>query len=241
MTITVSDLWLYPVQSLRGQRMAALDFDATRLHLDRCFGICDLETGAMVGASSAKRAWRPLVTWDAELVAPVDPDDPKVELRFPDGGRIVSDDAAIDRVLSERLGRAVEFRGNRGQRAAARYRLSPCHLITSATLRRLSQSYPVGDFAPERFRPNVLLDCGAETGFIEQPWLGRRIAAASGAILEGTEDCKRCALTTRAQGNLPADPGILHTVMHENRTNAGIYAKVAVAGRIAVGDRVTIE
>ena len=95
--------------------------------------------------------------------------------------------------------------------------------------------------ALERFRPNVLLDCGDEVGFIEQPWLGRKIAASSGAVLEGTEDCQRCALTTRAQGDLPSDPKILHTVMLENNTNAGIYARVATPGRIAVGDAIEVR
>ena len=240
MTYTVSDLWLYPVQSLRGQKMPALEYGADSLRLDRWFGILDVETGKMVGSSSAKRAWRPLVTWDAALVTPLDAAEPKTEIRFPDGGRVVSDDPAIDRLLSDRLGRAVELRGKNGQRAPKRYELSPCHLLTSATLKRLQQSHPEGEFAPERFRPNVLLDCGETIGFIEQPWLGRRIAASSGAAFEGTEDCKRCALTTRAQGELPSDPKILHTVMLENNTSAGIYAKVAQAGRIAVGDTVRV-
>jgi len=234
----VSALWLYPVQSLRGQKVESLDFAADGLRLDRWFGIRDVETGGMVGASMAKRAWLPLITWDAALV---DAETPKVEIRFPDGAHVVSDDPDVDRVLSDRLGRAVELRGKDGVKAERRYRMASCHLLTTATLRRLRASHPEGDFAPERFRPNMVLDCGEETGFIEQPWLGRLITAASGAVLEGTEDCKRCALTTRAQGELPSDPKILHTVMLENNTNAGIYAKVSKPGRVALGDSISVE
>jgi uncharacterized protein len=240
MNVTVSDLWLYPMQSVRGQKVAALDYAADGLRRDRWFGIRDVETGKMVGSSNAKRNWRAMVTWDAVLVTPLGAAEPKIEIRFPDGGRIVSDASDIDGALSERLGRAVEFCGAGGKAAPKRYELAPCHLLTSATLRRLNRSYPEGDFAPERFRPNVLLDCGDEVGFIEQPWLGRPIAAASGAVLEGTEDCKRCALTTRAQGDLPSDPRILHTVIQENDTSAGIYARVLTAGRISVGDSVRV-
>jgi uncharacterized protein YcbX len=242
-THTVSDLWLYPVQSLRGQKMPALDFSADTLRFDRWYGIENAETGEMIGASSAKRDWRPLITWDAAYLGPLDPagDVPKVEIRFPDGAHVVSDDPKMDRVLSERLARPVTLRGRDGVRAPARYRLAPCHLITSATLRRLSLLYPSGHFAPERFRPNVLLDCGDITGFMEQEWLGRRITAAAGAVLTAFEDCKRCGLTTRAQGDLPNDPGILHTVMLENNTSAGIYAQVMRNGRIALGDAVTVE
>lgn len=234
----VSALWLYPVQSLRGQQMEALDFALDGLRLDRWFGIRDVETGGMVGSSMGKKAWLPLITWDAVLV---DATTPKVEIRFPDGSHVVSDDAAVDRLLSDRLGRAVEFKGKDGVKADHRYRMASCHLLTSATLKRLAASYPEGDFAPERFRPNMVLDCGEEVGFIEQLWIGHLIAASSGAVLEGTEDCARCALTTRAQGTLPSDPKILHTVMLENNTNAGIYAKVSKPGRVAVGDAVSVE
>jgi uncharacterized protein YcbX len=236
----VSALWLYPVQSMRGQKMEALDFALDGLRMDRWFGIRDVETGGMVGSSMGKRAWLPIVTWDAVLLTPHDAAVPKVEIRFPDGGHAVSDDPDTDRVLSDRLGRAVELRGKDGVQAERRYRMASCHLITSATLKRLSQSHPEGNFAPERFRPNMLLDCGGEVGFIEQPWLGHLIQASSGAVLEGTENCARCALTTRAQGELPSDPKILHTVMLENNTNAGIYAKVSQAGRVALGDSVVV-
>jgi|SRR5581483_1882275 len=241
MSFTVSDLWLYPVQSLRGQKMGTLDYALDGLRLDRWFGIRDVETGGMVGASMAKRAWLPLITWDAAIVSAPDAAEPKAEIRFPDGASVVSDDANADRVLSDRLGRAVELRGRDGVKADRRYRMASCHLITSATLRRLRQSHPDGDFAPERFRPNMVLDCGAEIGFIEQPWVGKQIAASSGAVLEGSDDCKRCALTTRAQGDLPSDPKILHTVMLENNTRAGIYALVRTAGRVAVGDTVSVS
>ncbi len=234
----VSALWLYPVQSLRGQKVESLDFAADGLRLDRWFGIRDVETGGMVGASMAKRAWLPLITWDAALV---DAETPKVEIRFPDGAHVVSDDPGVDRVLSDRLGRAVELRGKDGVKAERRYRMASCHLLTTATLRRLRASHSEGDFAPERFRPNMVLDCGDQVGFIEQPWLGQLIKASSGAVLEGTEDCKRCALTTRAQGDLPSDPKILHTVMLENNTNAGIYAKVSKPGRVALGDSISVE
>ena len=240
---TVSDLWIYPVQSLRGQKMTALDFHADGLVGDRGYGIADLESGIMVGSSSAKRAWRPLITWDAVYVAPVtDPVNiPKVEIRFPDGAHLMSDDADVHRHLSERLGKAVELQRNDGIKAQKRYELAHCHLLTSATLKRLSAAYPAGRFDPTRFRPNIVLDCGGEVGFIENAWLGKTVAADSGSRLAITADCVRCAMTTREQGDLPSDPSILHTVTALNHTNAGIYASVAVAGKVGMGDAMRFE
>lgn len=235
---TISGLWIYPVQSLRGQAMAALDFRSGGLTGDRGYGIADLETGIMVGSSSAKRAWRPLVTWEAVYLRPLqDPVDlPPVEIRFPDGTQVTSDDAGIHRRLSDRLGRAVELQRNDGSRAQKRYALSHCHLLTSATLRRLAAAYPEGRFDPVRFRPNIVLDCGDRVGFIEKDWLGRTLAADAGVRLDVTAECVRCAMPTRAQGDLPDDPGILHTVTALNHSNAGIYASVAATGMAAMGD-----
>jgi uncharacterized protein YcbX len=220
--------------------MEAMDFAEGGHRLDRWFGIRDLETGAMVGSSQAKRNWVPIITWEAAVLTPFDAAEPKVELRFPDGARIASDDDGIDAVLSERLGRPVRFEGRGGVKADRRYRMASCHLLTTASLKRFRELYPQGDFAPERFRPNVLLDCGDDVGFIEQPWLGRDLAAGAELVFQATEDCKRCALTTRAQGDLPFDPKILHTVMLENNTSAGIYALVKHPGRIALGDKLTV-
>src|SRR4051812_49674339 len=96
----VSALWLYPVQSLRGQKVESLDFALDGLRLDRWFGIRDVETGGMGGASMAKRAWLPLITWGAALLSAPDAALPKVEIRFPDGASGVSDDGEGDRVPS---------------------------------------------------------------------------------------------------------------------------------------------
>lgn len=235
----VSDLWIYPVQSLRGQKMSALEFHADGLTGDRGYGIADLESGIMVGSSSAKRAWRPLITWDAVYARPVEDhaDLPPVEIRFPDGAHLMSDDADVHRLLSERLGKAVELQRNDGTKAQKRYDLAHCHLLTSATLKRLSAAYPAGRFDPVRFRPNIVLDCGDDVGFIENAWIGKTVAADSGSRLEVSADCVRCAMTTREQGDLPADPSILHTVTALNHTNAGIYGRVAVAGKVGMGDQ----
>lgn len=237
---TVSGLWIYPVQSLRGQAMTALDFQSRGLTGDRGYGIADLETGIMVGSSSAKRAWRPLITWDAVYVRPIDDhaDLPSVEIRFPDGAHVMSDDSGVHRLLSDRLGKAVELQRNDGMKAQKRYDLSHCHLLTSATLKRLAAAYPAGRFDPVRFRPNIALDCGDQVGFIENAWIGRTVAADSGSHLTVSADCVRCAMTTREQGDLPSDPGILHTVTALNHTNAGIYASVAAAGKVGMGDSI---
>ena len=45
------------------------------------------------------------------------------------------------------------------------------HIVTTSTLRRLETAYPAGQFAIQRFRPNLVVECPDESGFVENAWL----------------------------------------------------------------------
>ena len=160
---------------------------------------------------------------------------PVVEISFPDGARVLSDDARVDDFMSERIGRKVRLAKSHGTDVTMPYKASHCHLLTSATLKALTKAYPAGRFVPERFRPNVVLDCGDTTGFIENEWLGSDLGLGA-VTLDINEHCERCALTTRPQGDLPMDPGILHTAQQFNQNHVGVYGAVKRAGRVSLGD-----
>jgi uncharacterized protein len=59
-------------------------------------------------------------------------------------------------------------------------------------------------------------------------------------VLEITEHCPRCVMTTLAQGDLPKDSGILRTSALHNAVHVGVYAEVRRAGRVRRGDTVTV-
>ena len=231
-TARIAGLWRYPVQSLRGEALAELDFTSAGVLGDRGYGIADIANGIVVGSS--RPGWDALITWSARYLGPVTMAAPlpPVEIVFPEGGTLRSDDPDGNRILSDRLGKAVQLVINDGSVAKRRYDLAPCHFVTSATLNKLRAIYPEGQFDAARFRPNLLLDCADEIGFIEQGWHGRRLIS-DGVELTVTDDCVRCAQTVRAQGDLPKDPRILHTVTQHNRTLAGGYAAVTVSGRVS--------
>src|SRR5262245_34864342 len=49
---------------------------------------------------------------------------------------------------------------------------APVHLLTTATLSRLSELYPDGRFEVRRFRPNIVVEpTGDGRGFVENSWL----------------------------------------------------------------------
>jgi uncharacterized protein YcbX len=240
--VKVSGLYRYPVQSVRGESLAGLDFGRDGVPGgvpgDRAFSIADLELGVVAHASRARKNYRPLITWSARYLTAVDAAAPVVELDFADGTSMRSDDAAIDRAISDRLEMKAALVRNDGAAVPKFYELSHCHILSTATLRRLGQEHESGIFAPERFRPNIFLDAGSAIGFLEQEWLGSQVRIGA-AMFDVNDVCKRCALTTRAQGDLPDDPGILHATV-ANKTVAGVYASVALPGAVKIGDAVRV-
>ncbi len=238
MNVTVSGLYRYPAQSVRGEELPKVIFGQTGIPGDRAFVIADLEQGVVAHASRGRRAYQSLITWTARYVTPVDADAVVLEFDFADGQTMRSDDATFDATISERMGIPAAFVRNDGSRVPKLYDASPCHLLTTATLKRLAEEHPSGNFAPARFRPNIMLDAGETVGFLEQDWVGSHVKIG-GVTFDVNDFCKRCALTTRGQGDLPDDPGILHsTVM--NKTIAGVYGAVAKQGAVKVGDAVKV-
>lgn len=231
---TVSELWRYPVQSLQGERHATLSFTAAGVVGDRGYCIVD---DSNEGGTAARPPWKSLIGWRARYLAEPEAgaDLPKVEITFDDGVQLVSDDARLGGAISERLGRRGRLAVTTAPDVKRPYAASPCHLLTSATLKALSAIYPSGRFVSQRFRPNVALDCGDAVGFIETGWLGRALDVGS-VGMRASEHCLRCALTTRPQGDLPKDSGILHTAQQHNETRVGIYTEIAAPGVLRLGD-----
>lgn len=236
---TVSELWRYPVQSLQGEQHTALPFTPAGVIGDRGYCIVD-DTNE--GGTAARPQWKYLIGWRARYLAEptAGADLPKVDIIFDDGTQMVSDDARLDAAISERLGRRGRLAVTAAPDVRRPYVNSACHLLTTATLKALSAAYSGGCFVSQRFRPNVTLDCGDAVGFLESEWIGRSLKVGPVAMT-GSEHCLRCALTTRPQGGLPMDPGILHTAQRHNQTRVGIYTEIATAGVLRLGDAAILQ
>jgi uncharacterized protein len=127
--------------------------------------------------------------------------------------------------------------------------------VTTATLERLAELYPAGRFDERRFRPNVVVAVGdGQRGFVENGWVGKILAIGDSVRLAVTDPCPRCVMTTLAQEDLPADPGILRTAARHNSlvggegrgpdgayaASVGVYARVVSGGTLRRGDIVRL-
>jgi uncharacterized protein YcbX len=264
---TVVGLWRYPVKSMMGEELNAVEITERGFLGDRQFALVDAATGKVAGAKNPRK-WGNFFDLRAAYVEPPEANAtlPAVRLTLPNGTALTTESENVNDVLSSALGRGVELTQLRAEQessaeeyvpdieglehrdtvtewalpAGTFYDLAVVHLLTTATLDRLRELYPAGRFEARRFRPNIVIST-AERGFVENDWLGRTLTVGNTVRLRITRPCPRCVMTTLAQGDLPKDPGILRTAAQNNAANVGVYADVISAGPIHRGDLVVLN
>src|SRR5579885_986818 len=264
---SVVALWRYPVKSMQGEELNATAVTEHGLRGDRAFALVDADGGRVASAKNPRK-WPGLFDYRAAFTRRLDGGPlPPVRITLPDGAVVTSEDAGRDQALSAALGRSVSLRGTATDNPVLEeywpdieglphrdhvtdermppgtfFDLAPVHLLTTATLGRLRELYPPGRFEGRRFRPNfvVAADSG-EAGFVEQGWVGRTLRLGDEVRLQVTGPCGRCVMTTLAQSDLPADPGILRTAVRHAGGHVGVYATVLRGGTVRRGDRVRLE
>jgi uncharacterized protein YcbX len=263
----VSALWRYPVKSMRGEEMNAVDIGTRGLLGDRAYAILDRETGKVASAKNPKK-WPNLFDCRALFVAPPVEGHgiPAVEVMLPDGTLARSDENGFDSTLSSAIGRAGTLVGNvpddpileeywpdmeeldrrdevtdESMPAATFFDLATIHVLTTGTLAGLAAAHPEGRFEPRRFRPNVIVTTPPQAGhFPENDWVGRTLQLGDEVLLRITGPCPRCVMTTLPQSDLPRDPGILRAAARHNDAHVGIYAEVVQGGQVTRGETVTL-
>lgn len=279
---SVCSLWRYPVKSMLGEELDSSEIGERGLTGDRAWAL--VSDDGKVASAKNPRKWAKLFDCRAAFVeSPRAPGAlPPVRITLPDGRIVRTDDADANRVLSEALGRESTLQTvapeapvleelwleggpdgravtdetiAAGSPAGTFFDFAVVHLVTTATLDRLSELYPEGRFDARRFRPNLVVSVAdGESGFVENAWIGRSLAVGGEVRLQITDPCSRCVMTTLAQEDLPADPGILRTAARHNSlvggeargpegvyaASVGVYAKVVAGGAVRRGDTVRV-
>jgi hypothetical protein len=112
--MAVTALYRFPVTSMLGESLRTCTIDAGGVLGDRAYAVIDVETGAVASAKVPKR-WAALLDFSARYVAePVAGDPaPPVEITFPDGSVLRSDDPGLDEALSAVFDRPVHLASTR--------------------------------------------------------------------------------------------------------------------------------
>lgn len=236
---SVVSLWRYPVKSMMGEQLNAVDVTERGLLGDRAYALIDSETGTVASAKNPRKFARILdclatFTDPPSLGVPI----PPVRITLPDGTLVTSTDREAEGRLSAVFERRVTLTSNAPEkhsidvenpdiqgmalpgttagvpiRPGAFVDYGQVHLLSTTTLDRLREKYPQGRFEVRRFRPNIVVEpADGQSGFIENDWIGKTLAIGDTVQLKVVAPCPRCVMTTLPQGDLPRDPGILRAI-----------------------------
>jgi uncharacterized protein YcbX len=205
---------------------------------------------------------------------------PPVWIMLPDGSNITSDQPNANAVLSRFFGREVTLTKTAPDSPSLEeywpdidglahretvtdetialsspkgsfFDYAVAHVLTTNTLNRLRELYPQGRFEARRFRPNVIVAVGkGEPDFVENSWVGLTVAIGESLMLNVTNPCPRCVMTTLPQADLPQDHGILRAAAQHNQPyvpalgsampSVGVYANVLRSGTVRRDDPVRL-
>jgi uncharacterized protein YcbX len=227
--VRIEEIWRYPVKSMGGHRMAAVDVTELGIEGDRTWGLVDDATGMVLTgrreprllmAGAALENGRPVVT--------------------AEGGHEMRTSAD----LSAWLGRSVTLTPagqeggvyenpmdyeNDADWATWQGPGGAWHDSASARVSIVSLG-SVGDWDPRRFRANLLVD-----GSDEEELVGQHVTVGE-AVLQVVKQINRCVMVTRAQPGLDRDLNVLKAVNRTRDSKLAIGALVVSPGRFAEGD-----
>ncbi len=265
---SISSLWRYPVKSMLGEELESSEVTAYGLLNDRAYALLDVQSGKVASAKNPKK-WAKLLEFHATFADTSHEHEftPPVKIFLPDGNSVTSESPDVSKILSTLLGQDVELLSSVPEAASLEQYWPPVeetahqetvtqlfmppgvffdscsiHAITTATLARLEELYPEGQFNHQRFRPNLVIEpTSREITFLEDDWVGGILAIGAAVRLSIDTACPRCVVTTLAQADLPSDLNILRTTAHYNKVIAGIRTSVLQGGTIHRNDPIWLE
>jgi uncharacterized protein len=212
MAMRVAELWRYPVKSLAGEHLDAVDVTPAGIPGDRVVQVYDARgrivtsrtTPALLGLrGTTGRDGEPLVngeSWTAPSIAKV------IEAIAGRGARLVRDEGPN------------------------RFDVLPLLVATDGAIDALGLDR-------RRFRPNIFV-AGVE-GLAERQWPGRR-ARIGEAIVAFKKLRGRCVMTTYDPDTLEQDPSILRRIVQDMEGRLALDSYVVQPGRVSVGDLVEL-
>jgi uncharacterized protein YcbX len=259
MTIgAVAAIHRYPVKSMAGESLAVATVGERGVQWDRAYAVFDALERRVASAKHLV-TFPGLLEFGARFVpgGRAVPGIPPVEIAFPDGRSVRSNEAGCAEALSAWFGRPTGIsaitddltaRPRAGQYAMADtyFDYAPLHLLTRAAMASLARRSPGSAIVVERFRPNLVIDLAGVEDFPENAWTGRQLRVGREVVIKATDPCPRCAMPTLAQAGLPRDVAVLKRIAQSNTVYTpvldsdqpclGAYAFVLRGGVVTVGD-----
>ncbi len=228
---------------LQGERVEQAEIRESGVVGDHRYVFHDPEAGRVIDPVTYAHHWGETLAFPSmlDLRARFTSGDSAVEVITPSGRSLSSTNPSFETQIRETLGVPVELQ-EFPQIAETRRRAGRAlHLITTASLTRIRELYPQGDFDPRRFRPNIMVGSPSGTnGFVEEGWVGKEIQIGPEVVVRVEKPNRRCKVTTMKQADLPFDGKILETISQNNGNILGVMCSVVRGGFATVGDELEL-
>jgi len=279
MIATIAALFVYPVKSCRGLQLSAAAVTERGLARDREWMIVDA-AGRFISQRDVPRLALITPALSATVLALTAPGMADITVPFDRSGAslpitiwrdslpAIDQGEAVAAWLSAWIGadaRLVRFdprlrrtcnpvHGSDGGAHTAFADAYPLLVLSDASLADLNKRL-ASPLPQNRFRPNVVVSLSdGEPGFVENGWVGKELSIGDSVRLAVTDPCPRCVMSTLAQEDLAADPGILRTAARHNSlvggeargpegvyaAAVGVYARVLSGGTVRRGDPIRL-
>jgi uncharacterized protein YcbX len=211
-TMRLAEIWRYPVKSMAGERLDAVELSPHGIPGDRVVQVYDAR-----GRRLTARTHSGLLGFRAVL--------------SPDGKPLVDGRPWAAPDVAAAVGKAVGQPVRLGKdESLERFDVLPLLVVTDGIVRHLGVDR-------RRFRPNLFIEGVA--GLAERDWEGRRLRIGE-AIVAPASRRGRCVMTTYDPDTLAQDHTVLRRIARELDGELGLDTTVVQPGRVAVGDPVEL-
>lgn len=220
----VTQLWRYPVKSMRGETLTSTRFARGGIPFDRRFAWIDDSPDSTRRGKPLTATQNPGLLGYGARVA-----ESSVVVAVPGGPVMQVTHPEICAMLASLTGRKLVLREDS---SGANHDEADVLVINEASVRHVAQEWGK-PFDVRRFRPNVIV--GGDLAFEEESWIGRKLKVG-GAVLEVVAPCVRCSITTLDPETLVSDPSFLRLIAQQHRASFGVYCMVSIPGDAGLGD-----
>jgi hypothetical protein len=220
----VTQLWRYPVKSMRGEALTSARFARGGIPFDRRFAwIEDSPDSTRRGKPLTATQHPDMLGYGASVL------DNSVVVEVPGGPVMDVTKPGVASLLAALTGSQLVLREDA---SGANHDEADVLVINEASVRQFALEWGQ-PFDIRRFRPNVIV--GGDTAFEEEAWIGRKLKVGE-AVLEVVAPCVRCSITTVDPETLVSDPSFLRLMAQRHRACFGVYCAVSKPGDAGLGD-----
>ena len=227
----VVGLWRYPVKSMAGERLTAVDVSWNGFAGDRRWAfVRESITHGFPWLTLRQRAQ--MAHYRPSFVDASQPDKSAAVVETPSGDTFDITDEALASELSADGARLIKQ--DRGT-----FDAFPLSLITTQTLANLGEKVGLR-LDVRRFRPNLLIEAEGGADFPEDEWVGHVLRIGDLRMRVDKRD-GRCVVVTIDPETCEKTPEILQKIVSDRDRCLGVYGSIVEPGQVREGDSLTLE